>query len=267
MAGYSNFNLIADALLLYYQNRNSLFAEQVIADKLHESPEIIRSKIWEWLHSTPEELVTHLEPFTIKRIIAKTSEALKNSPTEPFPKVNIESMTQEELAHGGEALSIHYQIAPTSFGKVIIASTIKGICYLAFSDEEDEEALIKLKSRFPNAVYKEKKDDFQYIALSLFEDRDSGKTILKLHLKGTPFQINTWRKLLQIPAGGLLSYSSMTEDIKDSHALGAAVGSNPVAYIIPCHRTVRASGEFGEYHWRQARKAALICLEAIQSGR
>lgn len=268
MGEYSTFNSLAEALLLLYENRNSLFTEQVLQDKLHEGPGIIRSRIYDWAHTTPEELVMHLEPDYIKRIILKTKEDIKNKRTKrKRSSVHIIPMTMEEYNNGGESLSVHYQFADTPFGSVIIASTDKGICHLAFSDEENKAALNKLKIRFPKASYKEEEDIFQHNALLKFENKKYEETLVRLHLKGTPFQINTWKKLLEIPSGGLLSYSALADNIKDSHALGAAVGSNPIAYIIPCHRAVRASGEFGKYHWGQARKAALICLEAIQLGR
>ena len=260
----TDFNIIAEALVLYREQNNSLFAEQMISEKLGLQPEIIRAKIKAWTNITPERLVMYLEPSRIKRVISQTCREIKNNRAN-YPDVRIEAMKDNEAENGGINLSINYQFADTPFGPVIIASTRKGVCYLAFSDEGNEEALSKLKARFPKAAYKEKEDLFQRNALSLFSHKVKNKLPVQLHLKGTSFQIETWNKLLKIPPGGLMSYSSLTDDPKNSHALGAAVGSNPIAYIIPCHRTVRASGEYGEYHWGSDRKAALICLEAVQA--
>lgn len=262
----TDFNIIAHAILLYYEQQNSLFADYFISEKLHTDPEIIRSKISNWFHATPEELLTYLEPETIKRRISKTAMIMKKE-HENHSNVQIEAMTEKELENDGTNLNIHYQFAKTCFGPIIVASTENGVCYLAFSDEGDTKAFNKLKSRFPNACLQETGDSFQQNVLLFLEHKESGNDAIHLHLKGTPYQINIWKKLLEIPRGGLMSYSALTTDKKNSHALGAAVGSNPVAYIIPCHRTVRASGEFGDYHWGKARKAAFICWEAVSSYR
>lgn len=256
----ADFNLIAEAILLYYEQRNSLFADHFISDKLSRSVEIIRSEIREWSHASPEELITYLDPEKIKRHILKTATLMRKNQTN-HSNILIEAMTENEEEH----LSIHYKFVDTPFGKAVIASTSKGICRLTFVDKESKEAIGQLKKKFPHAAYEEGEDNFQHDALSLFDGKEDNVRPVHLHLKGSLFQINTWKKLLDIPPGGLMSYSALADDIKDSHALGAAVGSNPVAYIIPCHRTVRASGEFGDYHWGKARKAALICMEAIQS--
>lgn len=261
-----DFNVIAAAIVLYYEQRDSLFAEQVIFEKLGEKIEIIRSEIQARTGTSPEQLVRVLEPAHVRRVISKTVESIKGTGV-TVPDIQITPMSSEEMGNGGERLSIHFQFAPTPFGPTIIASTPKGVCYLAFSDEGNGEALSKLKKRFPNAACHEGRDDFQMHALSLFENMKGDGDRIHLHLKGTVFQIRIWEKLLTIPLGGLMSYSALADDPKDSHALGAAVGSNPIAYIIPCNRAVLATGEFGDYHWGSNRKAALICLESAGGSR
>lgn len=258
----TDFTLVANAVLLYYEHRNSLFADHFIAQELGASSDAIRSKVGEWFHTSPEDLVTHLDPDNIQRVVSKTAAELREGKNAPSP-IRIIPMSDEEATDGGINLKIRYQFVDSVFGRVLIASTVKGVCYLAFFDDSEDNAFGLLRARFPKAAYTEAGDAFQQNALSFFNYQKKPKEELALHLKGTPFQLNTWKKLLDIPWGGLMSYSALTTDIKDSHALGAAVGSNPIAYLIPCHRTVRASGEFGAYHWGIARKAALICLEAV----
>lgn len=257
----ANFHIMAEAVLLYHKHRNSLFADHFISDELDFSAENIRKMFLDWFHASPEEIVSCLEPDRIRRRIAVTEATMGNRPKAASP-VRIQAMTAQETDHGAKDLSIHFQFTDTILGPVIIASTTTGICYLAFSDQGDKAALGQLKARFPNATLEEAKDDHQRRVLSLFNGKNQKGNLIQLHLKGTPYQVNTWKKLLEIPYGGLMSYSALAKDTRESHALGAAVGSNPVAYLIPCHRTVRATGEFGEYHWGRARKAALICLEA-----
>lgn len=257
----TDFRLIADAITFYSEQRNSLFTDQMALEKLEEKPEITRARIMRWASTTPEKLVAYLNPDYIKKTITKTINDIKNKQTH-VPNVDIENMLPSEIEDGGKNLFINYHFWDTLFGCVIIASTTKGVCFLAFSDEENNEAFNKLKQRFPNATYTEAEDEYQRGALSVFGNKTGDASHVQLHVKGTPFQIQVWNKLLKIPLGGLMSYSSLTDDRKFSHALGAAVGANPIAYVVPCHRVVRATGVFGEYHWGPRRKAAIISWEA-----
>lgn len=259
----SDFDIIAKALLFFSEHKNNLFMHEMIEKELGESYEKIKWKIIQWSGFTPEKLTSYLDPERIKKAIDKTIYDIKSNRV-VLPDVQIESMTTSELADGSKALCLNYHFYDTIFGRIIIASTTKGICFLAFSDGKDEEALYKLQQRFPLAVYQPMDDRFQSNALSSFNNGTEPIPVINLHVKGTPFQVETWKQLLQIPSGGLMSYGALADDPRYSHPLGAAVGANPVAYIIPCHRAVPATGKFGEYHWGSGRKAALISWEAAQ---
>lgn len=256
-----DFNTFSSALVLYYEQRDSLFAAAVLTEQYGEDLEAVRSAILQRTNRSPEQLIKALDPANIRRVIYKTAEDIRDGRTSR-PDVRIVPMSPGESENAGANLSVGYHFAATPFGPVLVASTPRGVCYLAFADEGNSEALDKLKARFPKAACQEVQDAFQQQALSLFDLTADRGIRIHLHLKGTPFQISVWNKLLAIPAGGLMSYSALTDEPRNSHAFGAAVGSNPVAFIIPCHRAVRASGEFGDYHWGNNRKAALICLES-----
>ncbi|SFD84414.1 DNA-O6-methylguanine--protein-cysteine S-methyltransferase [Chitinophaga sp. CF118] len=159
-----------------------------------------------------------------------------------------------------QLLTISYSFNATRFGKVLIASTSKGVCYIAFADGDEKEAFAELEKQFPNAVYGIIRDEFQQNALHIFEEQDTQP--VTLHVKGTPFQLAVWKKLLEIPAGNVLSYAALAGDVKFARAVGTAVAANPVAYLIPCHRVVKSNGETGNYHWGSDRKAAIIHWEA-----
>lgn len=180
--------------------------------------------------------------------------------------VNIEGMTPGEFKNGGVNLDINYCFAESPFGKIIIASTVKGVCHIAF-EEKEEHALIILKKRFPNGKYSQIVDDFQIDALSIFQ-KDWGQIDrIKLHLNGTPFQLKVWECLLKIPMASLTTYGEIAKGIgkpKASRAVGTAIGSNPVAFLIPCHRVIKASGSTGGYMWGGTRKSAIIGWEAAQ---
>jgi AraC family transcriptional regulator of adaptative response/methylated-DNA-[protein]-cysteine methyltransferase len=137
---------------------------------------------------------------------------------------------------------------------------------MAFADNR-ENAFNRLQAQFPNAHYTQMVDNAQQQALFIFKTDWSQLSNIKLHLKGTNFQLKVWEALLNIPLGGLATYSSVAKAIDHpaaSRAVGGAVGDNPVAFLIPCHRVIRSTGETGEYHWGAARKSAIIGWEAAR---
>ena len=149
---------------------------------------------------------------------------------------------------------------------MIIASTPKGVCYIAFSDEHNA-AFNELKLQFPNARYIEYTDALQQGALLIFRKDWSALSTVKLHLKGTVFQLKVWEALLKIPIGSLRTYGAIAQKIEQPNAgraVGTAIGNNPVAFLIPCHRVIRSAGEHGQYHWGTTRKSAMIAWEAAQ---
>lgn len=178
--------------------------------------------------------------------------------------VTIEGMTPGEYKNGGEHLVIHYQFSESIFGRLLVASTTKGICHLAFTDNETD-ALAVLKRNFPKAHYREIQDPMHTRALLIFQSDWRELPKIKLHLKGSPFQLKVWETLLRIPLGGLTTYGTIARHLnnsKASRAVGTAVGDNPVAYIIPCHRVIQSSGLLGGYHWGLTRKSAMLGWEA-----
>jgi AraC family transcriptional regulator of adaptative response/methylated-DNA-[protein]-cysteine methyltransferase len=180
--------------------------------------------------------------------------------------VKIEGMTPGEYKNGGEHLSINYSYAESPFGNLIVASTVKGICYMAFIDDE-QKSLIDLKQYFPNANFNQKLDSMQQNALYIFTHDWNKLHHIKLHLKGTDFQLKVWETLLTIPMGQLSTYGNIAEKIQNpnaSRAVGTAIGSNPVAFLIPCHRVIQSNGIIGGYMWGPTRKTAIIGWEAAK---
>ena len=134
-------------------------------------------------------------------------------------------------------------------------------------EENDEMALKNLQDKFPNAAFQHKLDLMQQNALFIFQNDWSKLNKIKLHLKGTDFQLKVWESLLKIPMGGLSTYGRLAKSIGNpnaSRAVGTAIGSNPVAYLIPCHRVIQSTGNFGEYMWGSTRKTAIIGWEGAK---
>lgn len=181
--------------------------------------------------------------------------------------MNIEGMTPGEYKNGGKNLTINYSLDTTFFGSVFIASTAKGICFLIF-EKNIKKGINLLKKMFPNAQLKNQKDNLQKSALSLFQKECSSLNEIKLHLRGTEFQLKVWQALLSIPLGSLTTYSDIASFIgkpRASRAVGSAVGKNPVGLLIPCHRVIMKNGDFGNYMWGAKRKTVIIEWEGVKN--
>jgi AraC family transcriptional regulator, regulatory protein of adaptative response / methylated-DNA-[protein]-cysteine methyltransferase len=177
-------------------------------------------------------------------------------------------MTPGEYKNGGRDLQINYSFVESPFGTLIVASTPKGICHMAFADAGDDAAFADLKERFPNATYQQLTDKIQQNAIFIFTQDWDKLSEIKLHLKGTPFQLKVWETLLKVPMGGLTTYAQLAGKVdnhKASRAVGSAVAGNPVALLIPCHRVIKSTGEIGQYHWGSPRKTAIIGWEAAKA--
>jgi len=181
--------------------------------------------------------------------------------------INIEGMTPGEFKNGGAGLTINYSFRESPFGNIIIASTNKGVCYIHFQNNESV-ALRDLKACFPSAVYHQAEDKYQKDALLIFQKNGGQTDPIKLHLRGTRFQIKVWESLLKIPTGGLSTYGDIakkTGNPKAARAVGTAIGANPIAFLIPCHRVIQSNGKFGGYMWGAEKKMAIIGWEAAKT--
>lgn len=182
--------------------------------------------------------------------------------------ISITAMTPGEYQKGGEGLTLNYSVADTLFGNVMVASTDRGICRISFLDGSDDSPQRILGDHFPGAALNCQHTAEHQKALAFFGNEKDYSTTIELTLTGTPFQVKVWEALLAIPDGELRSYSEVAESIgapTSSRAVGSAVAKNPVAYLIPCHRVIKATGEFGNYRWGPDRKRAMIGREAAKS--
>ena len=180
--------------------------------------------------------------------------------------VKIEAMTPGDYAKAGRGVAIDYGFALCVFGSALVLATAKGVCGLAFGDEGEEDAMLSdMKARWPNADYRSNKPRAENILRQIFDPKQGGE--LALHLMGTPWQMKVWQALLAIPTGGLVSYGAIAQKLdcpNASRAVGAAVGRNPVSWIIPCHRVLASNGALTGYHWGVARKRAMLAVEAAK---
>jgi AraC family transcriptional regulator of adaptative response/methylated-DNA-[protein]-cysteine methyltransferase len=182
--------------------------------------------------------------------------------------VAIHAVTPGELKQRGEGLMIRYGIQPSPFGDCLLAVTERGICWLSFIDARDRGgAVADLRRYWSGALLQEETNATRSVAEQVFVPaRRGGRFDLFVH--GTNFQIKVWEALLMIPSGSVASYQEIARRIgapKATRAVGTAVGQNPVSYLIPCHRVIRKSGEFGRYGGGVVRKKALLGWETAHN--
>lgn len=270
-----NYNRIAEAINYIRLNFKGQPNLDEVAEKVNLSPFHFQRLFTDWAGISPKKFLQYLTVEYAKGILKDKQATLFDTAFETGLSgtgrlhdlfMNIEGMTPAEYKNGGKALSINYSFAESPFGNIIVASTAKGICYMAFADNR-AEAFSSLQAQFPNATYTQVVDMAQQNALFIFKKDWSQLSSIKLHLKGTSFQLKVWEALLKIPVGGLYTYSAIASRIAQpnaSRAVGSAVGDNPVAFLIPCHRVIKSTGEIGQYHWGSTRKSAIIGWEAAK---
>jgi AraC family transcriptional regulator of adaptative response/methylated-DNA-[protein]-cysteine methyltransferase len=184
--------------------------------------------------------------------------------------VTHEAMSPGEWKSGGEGLAISYGIHPCPFGMALVMTTPRGLAGLALADAGRERAaLADMKGRWPKAFYIEDTAGTQAVAHRIFDPKSwRADRPLRVILIGTDFEVRVWETLLKIPMNRATSYSDIATSIgrpKAARAVGAAVGKNPISFVVPCHRVIGKCGDLTGYHWGLTRKRAILGWEAGQA--
>ncbi len=252
------------------------FSFDSIAKTLQLKINTFQNIFLEWCGAAPEEFRQQLYAQLSRQHIARQSRqwlAIINSSR--TSQTNILSLSHNVLLEGmhpqlyenkGHDLIIHYNLYDSYYGTVIVATTLKGICYLSFIEEGDT-AFDALRKNFPHAKLIQRTDHLQEMAIHHLNGPSPGKEPLPLFVKGTHFEIKVWETLLHIPAGSIISYATLAKAVNEPcsiNAISKAIMNNPVAGIIPCHRVVHTTGKPGKYKWGSLKKAAIIGREASQ---
>ena len=280
-----NFKRIAEAIKILQNNFTDQLSLNELAKQINISPTHFQKIFTEWAGVSPKKFMQFITISHAKQILRNSSEQNISSPIKKATLfdtaaqtglsgtgrlhdlfINIEGMTPGEYKNGGAGLSIRYSFANSYFGNIIVASTHKGICHISFFEEETI-ALQNLTNSFPSAVYLKSTEKIHQKIFNIFNADNLPTERINLHIKGTPFQIKVWEALLKIPEGKLNTYGNIAikiENPKASRAVGTAIGQNPIAYLIPCHRVIQSTGLFGGYMWGTGRKTAMIGWEAAR---
>ena len=272
----SDYQRIADAIGYINANIHQQPSLDEIAAAINLSPFHFQRLFSRWAGVTPKKYLQILTVDRAKALLAESKPLLEVSDSIGLSSssrlhdhfVQLEAVTPGEYKSGGQGISIQYATAPSPFGEIFIAATPRGICKLSFIGQDDINTdIADLKRRWPNAELHQNPLDTLEIIDSIFSTTDAITRPLSLHVSGTNFQINVWRALMQIPAGTLNSYSQIAEAVgrpKAARAVGSAIGSNPIAFFIPCHRVLQQSGQIGGYHWGVTRKHAMHAWESAR---
>jgi AraC family transcriptional regulator of adaptative response/methylated-DNA-[protein]-cysteine methyltransferase len=186
--------------------------------------------------------------------------------------VKLEAMSPAEYAAAGAGVRIEYGTADTPFGPMLCGQTTRGVCHLAFNPRQSRAAAAaELRSAWPGADLQWNPAAAAALAARLWPDPAvPGAAHVSVHVRGTNFQLRVWRALLELAPAEGTSYGALARRIRHpeaARAVGSAVGANPVAWLIPCHRVLRAGGVLGDYHWGPERKRAMLAWEQLQVAR
>jgi AraC family transcriptional regulator of adaptative response/methylated-DNA-[protein]-cysteine methyltransferase len=262
-------------------------AIEFLSRRFREQPEIeavaaacgvdsrtLNSLFRRWCGLTPKAFLQAVTLDNAKRLLAESASVLDASlelglsgPGRLHDLFVVhEAMSPGEWRAGGDGLSVRYGFHPSPFGTALVMTTERGLCGLAFADPGEEPgALADMRARWRNADYREDSAATAGFAARIFQsDRWQPDTPLKVVLIGTDFEVRVWETLLKVPMGKAATYSAVANHIgakSAARAVGAAVGKNPVSFVVPCHRIVASNGALTGYHWGLTRKRAMLGWE------
>lgn len=269
---YETVCRVIEMLTLEYRDQPSL---ETIALKLDQSPTQLQKTFTRWAGLSPKAFLQAVTIDHAKRLLRDERLPLLDAALEVGMSgpsrlhdlfVTHEAMSPGEWKAKGSGLQIRYGFHPSPFGLALIMITDRGLAGCAFADPGEEQACFDdMSRRWPNADYMEDITATAPYAARIFDpQRWSCEQPLRVVLLGTDFQVRVWKSLLKIPLGRAVTYSHVAQDIGQptaSRAVGAAIGANPISFVVPCHRAVGKSGALTGYHWGLTRKRAMLGWE------
>ena len=272
----SDYARIADAIRFIASQVAHQPTLDEIAAHVHLSPFHFQRLFSRWAGVTPKRYLQVLTLERAKALLQESRPLLEVADTLGLSSgsrlydhfVQLEAVTPGEYKQRGAGLVIDHGVHDTPFGQAFVALTPRGVCNFSFLDEKTPEApLADLARSWPAARLQEAPSRTQNVINTMFDGSKAPDRPISLHVSGTNFQISVWRALLQIPPAKVVSYAQVASAVgnpKAARAVGLAVGANPVALMIPCHRVIQQNGKLGGYHWGETRKQAIHAWEAAR---
>lgn len=272
----SDYQRIAQAIEFINANAKQQPSLKNIAAHLHLSPFHFQRLFSQWAGVAPKKYLQILTVDRAKQLLAQSkplaevsdSVGLSGSSRLHDHFVQLEAASPGEFKAGGAGMEIRYSVIGGPFGDAFIAVTPRGICKLSFlSNNNIEQQIVDLNAQWPAAKLVNQASETTQMVEALFAGKQTINGPLSLYVKGTNFQINVWRALLQIEPGCISSYVQVAAAVgkpRAYRAVGTAIGSNQVAFFIPCHRVLQQSGQIGGYLWGETRKHAIHAWESAR---
>ena len=272
----NDYDKIATAIRYIRKNIAAQPSLEDISSQVHLSPYHFQRLFSRWAGVTPKRFLQVLTLQNAKALIKQNhlplleiSDSLGLSSGSRLYEhfVHLEAVTPSEYKQSGLNLVIHYGCYSGPFGNTFIALTPRGICKLSFIENNDlDEQLISLKYKWPQAKFIEDNNQAAKAIEDIFSKPKKISAPLSVLVQGTNFQVKVWQALLTLNSGDLTSYGEIAKAIgkpKAARAVGTAIGANPIAFVIPCHRVIQKSGELGGYRWGEVRKHAMLMREQL----
>lgn len=272
-----NYQRIEQAIKFLEENFQRQPELDEVAEKVHLSPFHFQRIFTEWAGISPKRFLQFLTVDFLKDKLSESKnliDAAESAGLSSQSRVydlftTLEAVTPQEYKLAGSGIKIEYGFHETPFGHCLIGITDRGVCWLSFvgSEENPKAEVEKMKAHWHNSVFHQNQELTSGFVSKIFRSNQAQE---KLHVfvKGTNFQVKVWEALLRLPMGSVTTYQGIAEQIqnpKAMQAVGFAVGSNHIAYLIPCHRVIRKDGILGEYRWESSRKKSIIGWEMARS--
>jgi AraC family transcriptional regulator, regulatory protein of adaptative response / methylated-DNA-[protein]-cysteine methyltransferase len=282
-----NYQRIEEAIQYLEKNFQRQPELDEVAEQVHLSPFHFQRIFTEWAGISPKRFLQFLTVDFLKSKLQESKNLVEVAEAAGLSTqsrvydlfTTLEAVTPQEYKLHGSGIHIRYGVHETSFGTALIGVTERGICWLSFLETEADPNthIEEMKLHWHNSVFHHDQLLTKNFVEKIFpsplplspgrrvcEERGRGEGKLHILVKGTNFQIKVWEALLKIPMGTVTTYQGIAEKInspKAMQAVGSAVGSNHIAYLIPCHRVIRKDGILGEYRWNSTRKKSMIGWE------
>jgi len=271
-----NYQRIEQAIKYLEENFQQQPELDEVAEKVHLSPFHFQRIFTEWAGISPKRFLQYLTVDFLKDKLQQSrnlSEVAEMAGLSSQSRVydlftTLEAVTPQEYKLHGTGIRLEYGFHQTPFGHCLIGVTERGICWLSFltSDEDPRNALEEMKTYWHNSIFHEDQTLTKTFIDRIFHE--APRENFHLFVKGTNFQVKVWEALLRVPIGDVTTYQDIARSIQNPRALqavGSAVGSNHIAYLIPRHRVIRKDGILGEYRWSSTRKKGIIGWEMARS--
>jgi len=269
-----HFEIVREAIQYITNNYQKQPHLDEIAESVHLSKFHFQRIFQEWAGVSPKQFLQFITTQHAKQSLSEGRSTLETAYNVGLSGngrlhdlfIKVEACTPGEFQKRGKGTLIRHHVISSPFGNALIAETTIGICKLEFIEETSNPIAI-LQSEYPEANLVEELGNHGTKVMQYFTNWKTPHEQIVLDLKGTPFQLNVWKALLTIPSSQLLAYNDIASLIHKPNAqraVGTAIGKNPIAYLIPCHRVIKQTGHLGNYRWDSNRKTAIIGYENIK---